>query len=383
MRRVLVITAMAAALAVSAAPGADAAITWRVQPTPTPAQGVDGQLLAVSCVSASDCTAVGGYTSNAGPVTLAEHWDGTRWTVQATPNPTGAIFSILEWVSCPTASDCTAVGEYDINQGTSSRPLAEHWNGSTWTIQVMPVPDGAFGVQVKAVSCPTAASCTAVGTYFKQGSPDLTLAESWNGSTWAVQPMPIASPVASLVFLTGVSCPAPGKCTAVGWFQRRGTSAFVTLAENNYSGSWRIRSARGPTATLGQLNGVSCTVQANCTAVGTPAAGPVLAEHWDGGTWTVQPTPGPVGGALNGISCASASSCTAVGTIPPTGVNQAAIAERFAGGAWHSAATASPAANEVLAGVSCVSASTCTAAGYHAVSSTTVQSPLAEQSSGN
>jgi hypothetical protein len=383
MRRVLMITAMASALAVSAAPGADAAITWTVQPTPTPAQGVDGQLLAVSCVSASDCTAVGGYTSNAGPVTLAEHWDGTGWTVQATPNPTGAIFSILEGASCPTASDCTAVGEYDINQGTSSLPLAEHWNGSTWTIQAMPAPAGAFGVQVKAVSCPTAASCTAVGSYLQQGSPGLTLAESWNGSTWAVQPMPRASPVASLVSLTGVSCPAPGKCTAVGWFQRRGTRAFVTLAENNYSGSWRVRSARGPSATLGQLNGVSCTVRANCTAVGTPAAGPVLAEHWDGSTWIVQPTPGPVGGALNGVFCVSASSCTAVGTIPPTGVDQAAIAERFAGGAWRRMATASPAANEVLAGVSCVSASTCTAAGYHAVSSTTVQSPLAEQSSGN
>ena len=330
MRRVLMITATAAARAVYAAPAADAAITWTVQPTPTPAQGVDGLFLAVSCVSSSDCTAVGGYTSNAGPVTLAEHWDGTRWSVQATPNLTGASFSTLEAVSCPTASDCTAVGEYD-----------------------------------------------------KQGSPELTLAEHWNGSTWAVQAMPVASPVASSVFLNGVSCPAPGKCTAVGWFQRNGTGAFVALAENNYSGSWRIRSVRGPSATLGQLNAVSCTARANCTAVGTPSVGPVPAEHWDGSTWTVQATPGPAGAALNGVSCVLASSCTAVGTIPPTGVNQAAIAERFAGGAWHRAGTASPAADEVLAGISCVSASICTAAGYHAVSSTTVQSPLAEQSSGS
>ena len=331
MRRVLMITATAAALAVYAAPAADAAITWTVQPTPTPAQGVDGLFLAVSCVSSSDCTAVGGYTSNAGPVTLAEHWDGTRWSVQATPNLTGASFSTLEAVSCPTASDCTAVGEYDINHGTTSLPLAEHWDGGTWTIQAMPVPAGAFGVQVKAVSCPTASDCTAVGEYDKQGSPELTLAEHWNGSTWAVQAMPVASPVASSVF----------------------------------------------------LNAVSCTARANCTAVGTPSIGPVLAEHWDGSTWTVQATPGPAGAALNGVSCVSASSCTAVGTIPPTGVNQAAIAERFTGGAWHRAGTASPAADEVLAGISCVSASICTAAGYHAVSSTTVQSPLAEQSSGS
>ncbi len=381
MRRVLMITATAAALAVYAAPAADAAITWTVQPTPTPAQGVDGLLLAVSCVSSSDCTAVGGYTSNAGPVTLAEHWDGTSWAVQATPNPTGASFSTLEGVSCPSASDCTAVGEYDSNHG-SSLPLAEHWDGSTWTIQAMPVPSGAFGVQVKAVSCPTASDCTAVGHYAKQGSPDLTLAEHWNGSTWAVQAMPIASPVASSVFLTGVSCPAPGQCTAAGWFQRNGTGAFVTLAENNYSGSWRIRSVRGPSATLGQLNAVSCTARNSCAAVGFSNANGALAEHWDGSTWTVQDTPEPAATILNGVSCTSAASCTAVG-FSGSVVAPVAAAERFAGGAWHREATASPAANEVLAGVSCVSASICTAAGYHAVSSTTVQSPLAEQSSGS
>src|SRR5215467_14837470 len=358
MRRVFMIATVAAA---------SAAITWTVQPTPTPAQGVGGQLLAVSCPSASSCTAVGGYTSNAGPVTLAEHWDGTRWTVQATPNPAGGSFAVLEGVSCASASACTAVGEYDSNHGTIALPLAEHWDGTTWTIQSTPVPAGAILTDMRAVSCPRAASCTAVGDYFKQGSPGLTVAEYWNGSTWAVQAMPIASPVVSLAFLNGVSCAAPGQCTAVGWFQRRGTRAMVTLAENNYSGRWRIRSVRGPSATLGQLNGVACTARNSCTAVGFSNANGALAERWDGSTWTVQGTPRPAATILNGVSCPSAASCTAVG-FSGSVVAPVAAAEQYSHGTWPRQPTAGPASDEVLAGVSCTSASTCTAAGYHAVS---------------
>jgi hypothetical protein len=61
--------------------------------------------------------------------------------VQSTPNPSGALFSELNGVSCASASACTAVGYYGIsfngftyNEGT----LAEAWNGTTWVIQPTP-----------------------------------------------------------------------------------------------------------------------------------------------------------------------------------------------------------------------------------------------------
>lgn len=228
MRRVLMITATAAALAVYAAPAADAAITWTVQPTPTPAQGVDGLLLAVSCVSSSDCTAVGGYTSNAGPVTLAEHWDGTSWAVQATPNPTGASFSTLEGVSCPSASDCTAVGEYDSNHG-SSLPLAEHWDGSTWTVQDTPEPAATI---LNGVSCTSAASCTAVGFSGSVVAP-VAAAERFAGGAWHREAT--ASPAANEV-LAGVSCVSASICTAAGYHAVSSTTVQSPLAEQS-SGS--------------------------------------------------------------------------------------------------------------------------------------------------
>ena len=105
MRRGLMITVIAAALVVSGTQAASAASTWAIQPTHIPADGVDGTLQAVSCTSAADCIAVGGYTSTAGTVPLAEYWDGTAWHVQDVPFPAGATFSDLDGVSCTSSTD--------------------------------------------------------------------------------------------------------------------------------------------------------------------------------------------------------------------------------------------------------------------------------------
>ncbi len=44
---------------------------------------------------------------------LAEGWDGTKWAVQTTPNPTGASGdSDLSGISCASATACMAVGAY-------------------------------------------------------------------------------------------------------------------------------------------------------------------------------------------------------------------------------------------------------------------------------
>ena len=54
----------------------------------------------MSCTSATNCVAVGDYMDPAGTsdTTLAEQWDGTSWTVLTTPSP--ATFSALVSVSC-------------------------------------------------------------------------------------------------------------------------------------------------------------------------------------------------------------------------------------------------------------------------------------------
>ena len=79
----------------------------------------DGVLASASCASAEACVAVGSYTNASDNVaTLAESWNGTAWSLQSTPNPTGTKLqepSDIEFsgVSCASSAACLGVGAYD------------------------------------------------------------------------------------------------------------------------------------------------------------------------------------------------------------------------------------------------------------------------------
>jgi hypothetical protein len=116
---------------------------------------------------------------------LAEGWDGTAWSIQPTPNPVGATNGLFDAVSCSSAVSCTAVGDYNNNSGIVT--LAEVWNGTAWNVESTPNPAGALGSLLGGVSCSSATACTAVGSYkMNVVSPpgnqiDQTLAEARNG----------------------------------------------------------------------------------------------------------------------------------------------------------------------------------------------------------
>src|SRR5271155_1164971 len=77
---------------------------------------------------------------------------------------------------------------------------------TTWTIQPSPNQSGAVASSLAAVSCRPDGSCMAVGTYFKGPNSDqFTLAERRTGATWTIEPTP---PVAGVDYslLSGVSC---------------------------------------------------------------------------------------------------------------------------------------------------------------------------------
>jgi len=141
----------------AAAPGSG----WSVTPSPNP-RARNGLLYAVSCPTTSVCTAVGLHVRESGlGVTLAERRNGGVWTAQSTPNPAGAASSVLFGVSCSSDSACTGVGQFVTRSG-AQRTLAERWNGSSWAIQPTPNP-ASRSSRLFGVACPTANSCTAVG----------------------------------------------------------------------------------------------------------------------------------------------------------------------------------------------------------------------------
>jgi hypothetical protein len=262
---------------------------WTVQPVPSVRHAKIQLLRSVSCTSPADCTAVGSYAS-LGPVgTVAERWNGATWALQKSPQASG-----LSGVSCAAATACTAVG-VEVHATGYPVNFAMGWNGNTWTAQAAPNPAHNAGTELSGVSCPSPAACFAVGDYFrtKAGSGYVALAERWNGTRWAQLPAPS---VRGANFLVAVSCHSAVACMAVG------TGGGEPLAERWNGAKWAIvptpSPAPVPLPDSGSLTGVSCTSAANCTAVGgrsttaTTAQEP-LAEHWNGSKWSAQRIPQP------------------------------------------------------------------------------------------
>jgi len=342
---------------------------WRVQVTPNPAGSAGSGFSAVSCGSAGACTAAGSYGTRSGiSVLLAGAWNGKTWRLQATPSPAGSLGSELLAVSCSSPRACTAAGSY-VGRARKGLTLAERWNGSRWRVQHTPGPAGSAGSGFSAVSCGSAASCVTAGSYFTAVAGPLTLAGTWNGRNWRIQPT--RSPRGAAVFsdLSALSCPSAGDCTAVGT-STNSAGLGVTLAERWNGIRWGIQKTPDPAGSLSAaLVGVSCTSPRSCTAVGDYFSGGRdrnLAEHWNGTSWSIQRTPNPPGAAesdMSGVSCTSPSACAAVGFYSGKGGSSKAFTEIWDGTRWRLEPAPSPAARGHLFGVSCTSKSACVAVG--------------------
>ena len=292
--------------------------TWRIQSTPSPAGG--GALNSVSCASRSACTAVGGTASGS---TLAERWNGTTWTIQPIPNPAGAVQSFLNGVSCTSPSACIAAGAYftTSSQSGPARSLAERWNGKRWTLLPTPNPGGAVQSFLNGVSCTSPTACTAIGEQHSASGIVHTLAERWDGVTWSIQATP-NPPGIQFASLAGVSCTSPSHCLATGG------SDLGTLAEGWDGVSWNIQPTPNPPGGGNiLLASVACPASSACTAFGFDVTGSgqhlTLAESWNGHTWRIQPTPAIVAADIGfpGVACPALSACVAVASYTNNGPN--------------------------------------------------------------
>ena len=159
--------------------------TWAIQPAGRSFSTPFNALYGVSCRSATACIAVGTSYHAGAYEPLAERWNGTTWTIQPTPSPNGGD---LTQVSCTSARACTAVGFAVSSDGTQVA-LADRWDGTAWALQHVANPSDGTTPVLTGVSCSAATACTAVGVRNgPPGSPRLTLAERWNGTSWTIQP---------------------------------------------------------------------------------------------------------------------------------------------------------------------------------------------------
>lgn len=201
---------------------------WTLMSVPSPPGAFTSSLTAVSCSTGNACIAVG--TSNDGhgvDLPLAGQWNGHGWSLLPVPSPTSEGGK-LAGVSCGAVNACTAVGQFVDQAGAQTFALAEQWNGSAWSIQASPSPSGAADAFLSGVSCPAVISCDAVGHFFNSANADLTLAQSWDGSAWSIQATPNPGSLADA--LSAVACPSATSCVAVGT-QYQAQGMFSALGE--------------------------------------------------------------------------------------------------------------------------------------------------------
>src|SRR5512132_1356290 len=162
----------------------------------------------------------------------------------------------------------------------------------------------------------------------------LLLAPSAASAAWTVPPTPNVDGAVD-TNLSAVDCSSANSCMAVG--DALSTQAGMatpnapmapisftstTVAEHWDGTSWQIvPTPNPPGATFSSLNGVSCPRPRICFAVGdygtdpnSPVARPLI-ELWDGTSWSIQPAEDVGNGALGAVSCSGPLACTAVGGL--------------------------------------------------------------------
>ncbi len=276
-----------------------------------PEIGID-TLFGVSCVSNTFCDAVGSIPDN-NEEPIIETWNGTTMTV--VPSPTVAVgqSSALTGLFCTSTSFCVAVGYTEFTSGPA---LIETWNGVAWSITSAPHSDAGNADSLSGVSCRSDVACTAVGSTFT-GSHEVPLAESWNGVTWSVETTPSPGPNAELL---GVSCSSSSSCIAVGEVlaaDEPDQGPNQILAQSWNGATWVDSTVTNPSTNDGLL-GVSCDGSKDCVAVGydtSSAESQVLINAWNGTAWTESSSASlqSTSSALSAVTCTDSTDCVAVG----------------------------------------------------------------------
>ena len=248
---------------------------WKVIPSPNePGLNNASTLVAVVAVSTNDVWAVGNYEVLGGYEwkTFVEHWNGTKWSIVDTPNPSGAYENFLNAVVATSATDVWAVGYSVGNVSTTYQvPLIEHFDGTSWTIVASPFPAPSdFNALYGAVAI-SADDIWAVGYANEntQSENGQALLEHWDGTQWSLVDSPIAG---NATLLLAASALSSSDVWGVGYIQTSDVQ-FLPVTEHWDGSSWKVVTPPDPGA-VAQLFGMEA-VNGRVWAVGAFSASPM------------------------------------------------------------------------------------------------------------
>ena len=282
-------------------------------------------LNAVTCPTATQCYAVGQTTFKTGMV-LASSDGGGTWAQHNVP----AGVASLAAIACSSGTTCVAVG------GTSVITSSD--GGVTWAAKTM----GQNALTT--VSCPSSSDCVVGGSDAPTTSgcaSGHTYETSNGGLSWQATATHCFVP-------SGVACSSSSHCVLVGTHSNATKESGEILTSQNGGSAWQSRYVLSQDNT--QLNGVSCPTTRSCVAVGNSSSQSILISLNGGDSWTKSDPGVPVAQRyFLAVGCGSAQECNAGGSAGP-------VTTTNGGGSWTAVSGSSI---TKITGISCASTTTC------------------------
>ena len=293
---------------------------------------------------------------------------GASWKAQ---HVQGGSTPQLSGVSCPTATECMAVGSNGASLPGSGGVITTSDAGATWSAAASP----QNALVIASVTCSSPTDCTAI---VSDGTSTWSAHSADFGQSWQQE-----GNLPSL-FLPGndLTCVAGGTCIDAGYVPTsngHGQGAVAVSADGGQT--WALASV--PPG-VGVLQSTACLSVTVCIAAGTtgttvsdvvPAKGELLRSGDGGHTWELATGIVPVDDVY-ALACPSARQCAMVGTkwVGFPAVGAGAVAQSIdAGLTFQDSATSY--IPITLTAVACPSAAGCVAVGGHTVARLTLVQP--------
>jgi hypothetical protein len=299
----------------------------------------------------------------------------------------------LDAVAAVSATDVWAFGLYRLG-----KPLAEHWDGSSWQQVPIPAPKGAAEIEIGRAVARTATDIWVVGSWAGPNTSFYrTLVEHWNGTAWKIVRSPSARAGSRLIGVTVVSAKdawAVGESLVTN--RVRNFSFFETLILHWDGKAWKRVPSPNP-AEVGRrresqdssLADVTAVSARNAWAVGTyfrrarngHHSDQTLVLHWNGKGWrqVVSPNPGGIRhvNELDAVAAKSASDVWSVGGYRNGRGEELLLAEHWNGHAWKAVPAPGPiSAEQRLTSLAPLSAGDVWASGSYLDDDGLIEQPL-------
>ena len=288
--------------------------TWA---SSTPSKRI-GEFDGLSCPGSTTCLVVGirgNLTSSFRPEIAARVLTTVNGRVTRRTSLAGNPPVSLRAVSCPTRLVCYVVGSRYVGlpRGIEGAAYSTSNGGANWNSLPLPVHPAGKNSHidgVRAISCPSTTTCVAVGQWSSGWFGGYVMATRDGGKKWTFDPVP-----AGLASLNGVWCSPQLQCVAVGnaaihYPHGEGTGNGVVLTGSAF-GTWHRRTV--PKGSY-ELSGVTC-VSSDCVGVGITAdySDEVIVSANRGVTWSSETVPPGENNGLAAVSCATKLECVTVG----------------------------------------------------------------------